>query len=112
MATKRTKSKKPQELMLHVLSNEPTHQKYDILEMFLRGAIQNTIGYMDALNQETGQEEQLLVGLQGNAEGKFDVFPLARILGAAEVTKYLAPDGTGAWSAKDPTTATVFDQAV
>lgn len=99
MATKRGK-KKPQEVMLHVLSNEPTHQKYDILEMFIRGAMVNTIGYMDALNQETGKEEQLLVGLQANANGKFDVFPLARILQADEVTKYLAPTGDGAWDAK------------
>jgi hypothetical protein len=97
MGTKRTRNKKHREYALHVLSNEPSQFKYDFLEMLYHGAMGNTIGYMDAKRRDSGEIERLLVGLELNAEGKVDAYPLARFLNPEEVANYQAPDGRGGW---------------
>ncbi len=98
MGNKRTRNKKPDlEIELHVLSNEPQPWKYDLMQMLYTGSINNQLGYMDAMNKDTGELERLLVGLQLNNEGKVDAYPIARFLEQDEITKYLAPDGKGAY---------------
>lgn len=97
MGTKRTRNKKTPEYALHVLSNEPTAIKYDLMEMLYRGAITNTIGYMDAMRRDDGKIERLLVGLERHADGAIAAYPLARFLDPEELANYMAPDGKGAW---------------
>jgi hypothetical protein len=89
------------EHMLHVLSNDPQTWKYDLLEMLLQGVLANQIGYMDALNRETGVTERLLVGLEPNAQGLLSAYPLARMLDPEEANLYIAPDGKGGWDGLD-----------
>jgi hypothetical protein len=93
-----------QEHMLHVMSNDPTSQKYDLLEMLLSGMYKNQIGYMDAMHKETGAIERLLVGLEPTPAGTFAAYPLARLLEPEEVSNYLAPDGQGGWDGRDSET--------
>jgi hypothetical protein len=102
MANKHTKARtrKPKvqtEYMLHVLSNEPTSEKYDLMEMLHKGALFGTIGYMDAKRKDNGEPERLLVGLEPTSEGKFAAYPLARLLDPEETGNYLAPTGDGGW---------------
>lgn len=94
------KSKKQVVLDCHIaiLTNEPTPQKVALMEMFYRGAYANTLAYMDAFNETTGQVEQLLVGFERDEEtGKVDTYPLARLLLPEEVKAYKAPDGKGGY---------------
>lgn len=93
----RKKKEEVVEHVLNVLSNDPQKWKFDLLEMFLQGAIYNQIGYMDALNKNTGVTERLLVGIEPNANGTFSTYPLARLLEADEINNYIAPDGKGGW---------------
>lgn len=100
MGKKRTRNQfKPEvvEHTLHVLSNDPQGWKYDLLQMFLEGAINNQIGYMDALHKDTGENHRILVGLQYHPDGKVEAFPLARLFETDEVERYIAPDGKGGW---------------
>jgi len=81
-----------------VLTNEMTPQKVALMEMFYRGAFANTLAYMDALNEETGEVEQLLVGFEKDPKtGKVDTYPLAKLLTPEELSKYKAPDGKGGY---------------
>jgi hypothetical protein len=98
MGNKRSRNKaKEVEHVLNVLSNQPEGWKYDLLQMILEGAINNQIGYMDALNKTSGEAERLLVGIELTNDGQYLTYPLARLLETDEVTNYLAPDGFGGW---------------
>lgn len=92
------------EIVLNVLSNDPQGWKYDVLQMLYTGAVNNQLGYMDALNTDTGEVDRLLVGLEPEADGKFSAYPLARFLEAEELKRYLAPDGLGGFDGLQPTT--------
>ncbi len=96
------KKAKEIEHVLHVLSNDPQTWKYDLLQMLLEGALNNQLGYMDALNKTTGETHRLLVGLQVSDIGLIDAYPLARLLDAEEVENYIAPDGRGGWDGNRP----------
>lgn len=109
MGNKRTRNKFKQEIVehtLHVLSNDPQGWKYDLLQMLLEGAMNNQIGYMDALHKDTGESHRLLVGLQYN-DGKVEAFPLARLFDTEEVNQYIAPDGKGGWDGLEEPEAAV-----
>lgn len=67
------------------------------LDMLYRGAFENTLGIMEALNTETDEVELLIVGIQHNEDGTTDNIPIARVLDINLVSKYLAPDGKGGW---------------
>jgi hypothetical protein len=100
MGTKRNRNKAPKqtkEYVLHVLSNDPTTEKYDLMEMLHKSALFNTLAYMDALHFDSGDVVPLLCGLAEGPDGQVQAFPLARLLKAEEVKQYLAPDGHGAW---------------
>jgi hypothetical protein len=85
----------PEEHVLHVLSNDPQSWKYDLLQMYLEGAMRNQVGYMDAKHLPTGEMHRLLVGLELDSEGNINAYPLARLLDSYEITDYAAPDGRG-----------------
>lgn len=92
------KRNKEMEVLLSVFSNDPLDEAaYQTLQMFYKGAIENSIGLMRALNMETHETELLLVGCARNAAGGIDTYPLAKVLKGEEVSKYLSPTGKGGW---------------
>lgn len=102
MSTKRTrnpqKKLKEQEILLTVFTNTPHDEAaYQVLQLFYKGAVENSVGMMRALNNATGDEELILVGLQARADGGIDSFPLAKVLTKDEVENYFSPDGRGGW---------------
>lgn len=92
------------EVMLYVQTNNLADPApYELLKMFYKGVYDNTIGLMEALNEETGGLEYLLVGLQPNEESKaVGAIPIARVFfGPEETYHYSAPDGKGGYSRDD-----------
>lgn len=67
------------------------------LDMLYRGAFENTLGIMEALNKETDEVELLIVGIEHNDNGTTSNIPIARVLDINLAAKYLAPDGKGGW---------------
>lgn len=68
-----------------------------LLDMFYRGAFSNTIGIGSFLNNETDEEELLIVGVDHGDDGITRTYPLAKVLGPTETSKYIGPDGQGGW---------------
>lgn len=66
-----------------------------LLSMFYNGTATNTIGIMDGWNVKTQEPELVIVGVQVDAEGKCDLWPLATVIPAEKTSHYLAPDGKG-----------------
>lgn len=98
MSSKRTRNKKDQEILLTVFSNNLKDESaYQLLQLFYRGAVENSIGIMRALNNTTGQEELMLVGMEPNGKGGVDTYPLASIVTPEKVPMYFSPDGKGGW---------------
>lgn len=98
---KRDRHKAQKEVVLNVYTNAPSKFKYDLLEMFYKGAYGGTIGLMEAFNTETNKEELILVGIAYENE-KQVTYPLASILKPEDVKKYLAPNGTGGFDKDEP----------
>lgn len=88
-----------QESILYKYTNhDNSHMLDNLLAMFYHGVYTNAIGIMQALNEVTGEEEVLLVGVKSREDGTQDCFPLAKVLKAEEVVSYSAPDGQGGWN--------------
>jgi hypothetical protein len=51
---------------------------------------------MLAKNKDTGEEELVLVGVNVTPDGT-ETYPIAKILGPEDVSKFIAPDGKGGW---------------
>lgn len=95
MSRKKDRNKVVLDCNIVVLTNDFTPQKIALMEMFYRGAYANTLGYMDAKNNETGEIEPILVGMETTPDGKVNTYPLAKLLAPEDVAKYSAPDGKG-----------------
>lgn len=75
----------------------------NLLATFYVGVMGNSLGIMHAHNVETGEEEIILIGIELDADGKPDCYPLAKCFGAEEARLYLAPDGKGGfYDPRDP----------
>lgn len=72
--------------------NEPG--TVEILKMFYKGALENTIGIARCKNASTGKIESILVGVSPN-EGGF--YPLARVLDPQDAANLQPPDGKGGY---------------
>ncbi len=93
-----TDTQEMRELVLYKFSNKVDSPYLDTLfGMFHHAAFSNSIGIMDAWNLETEQEETILVGVELDEDGKPDCYPLAKVLRAEDVGKYLAPNGKGGY---------------
>jgi hypothetical protein len=80
-----------------------SHELDDLLAMFYIGVANNTIGIMQAWNLEKEKEELILVGVELDAEGKADLYPLAHCLAVEDTRNYLSPDGKGGfYDPRDP----------
>ena len=96
--SKKSKKQVVMDCNIVVLTNDMTPQKVALMEMFYRGAYANTLAYMDAFNEETGEVEQLLVGFEKDEKtGKVDTYPLAKLLRPEDIKVYKAPDGKGGY---------------
>lgn len=86
------------EVIMYTFTNKAnTAPLESILAMFYTGTNSNTVGIMEAFNLATEEEELVLVGVQADEDGKPMCFPLAKVLKAEDVTKYLSPDGKGGY---------------
>lgn len=74
--------------------NEPG--TIEILKMFYKGALENTIGIARCKNSVTGKIESILVGVSPD-EGGF--YPLARVLDPQDAAILQPPDGKGGYFA-------------
>lgn len=93
------KKVKQEQIPLMVLTNERTAFKGKMLMMIYQGAAMAQLAYMDGQDPDTGEIVPLLVGLEPEGtEGKFNVWPLAKIISKTEGFKrYLVPDGKGGY---------------
>lgn len=88
-----------------VISNNPNDFKVGTIDLINRSAMTGQLAYMDAKNEETGEIEAILVGLEpGEEEGTMHIFPIAKLFNKlSEIPEYAAPDGRGNYSKLDPT---------
>ncbi len=101
---------KEMEIVLSVFSNDPKDEAaYQLLQMFYKGAVSNSIGMMRALNNETGETELLIVGVERAEGGGVNSYPLARVLNPQDVPKYFSPNGLGGWF--DPAEPVAVEEA-
>lgn len=85
-----------EEIFIQILSNEPNELKLHTMEIIYNSVSYGQLGYMDGKDPETGEIVPLLVGLDPTSDGRFKIYPVARLLmGVPELPKYLVPDGTG-----------------
>ena len=67
-----------------------------MLLMLYKAVSMAQLAYMDGMDPETGEIHPLLVGLEGTQDGKFNVYPLARLFNKLDaIPAYLTPDGEG-----------------
>lgn len=88
--------KSANEVPLMILTNERTQQKAQMILMLYKAASLAQLAFMDGMDPETGNIDQLLVGLEPTENGQFKVFPLAKLFSKLdEIPQYLVPDGNG-----------------
>lgn len=94
--SKRNRNKVAMDMEMMLFSNNPNPIQYNLLEMFYRGVLANTLGLMEARNTETGELDLILVGL--DKEGtEIKTYPLAVMLKTDGGKIYEAPDGKGGY---------------
>ena len=90
----------PEKLTLHVFSNhkDPDHLNVlkGVLRMVYSSAATGKLAVMQSLNEETQEEELVIVGVEQSESG-VNCYPLFAPIKAEDVTKYSAPDGNGGW---------------
>ena len=94
--SKRDRNKVSLDMEMMVFSNNPNPLQYNLIEMFYRGVLANTLGLMEARNKETGELELILVGLDKDGE-EVKTYPLAVMLKKDGGAIYEAPDGKGGY---------------
>lgn len=87
-----------QEAVLLAFSNDKTPEHLALLQGLLKmvyhTVLTNKLGVMEALNNETGEVELVLVGIEQNGSG-LNCYPLFKPLSDIDSAKYSAPDGKG-----------------
>ena len=93
----KAKKQKEMEILLSVFSNNPMDEAaYQTLQLFYKGAVENSVGIMRALDGVTGETALILVGIEKDHSG-IKTYPLARVLTPDDANNYFSPDGTGGW---------------
>lgn len=86
------------EITLYTFANHhPAPELEVLLRMFYRGASENMLGIMQALNVATNTEELVLVGVSLDEKGNTQCYPLASLLSREQAPNYRSPDGKGGW---------------
>ena len=87
-------------LVLHVFSNHKEKEHLDLLKGLLKmvysSAATGKLAVMQSLNEETQEEELVIVGVEQSESG-VNCYPLFAPIKAEDVPKYSAPDGQGGW---------------
>lgn len=95
-----TTEENTQKLTLHVFTNhkdtEHTNLLKGLLRMVYSSAATGKLAVMQSLNEETQQEELIIVGVEQSESG-VNCYPLFAPIKAEDVPKYSAPDGRGGW---------------
>lgn len=87
-------------LIAYIFTNDKERAGYlhQLLDLYYRGVFDNTIGIMVGKQRDTGEEHTLIVGVAHGQDGLTSTFPLARVLGPEEASRYVGPDlTTGGW---------------
>ena len=92
--SKRNRNTVSRDKEMMLFSNNPNPIQYNLLEMFYRGVLANTLGLMEARNTETGELDLILVGLDKEGD-EVKTYPLAVMLKKDGGKIYQAPDGKG-----------------
>lgn len=93
---KASRRKTERERVLKLVTNEPTQFKKEYLRVIIQGMEFDEIGYMDGRDPNTGEIVPLLVAFEpSEAEGQFNIYPLARLYMGADMTAFEVPDGRG-----------------
>lgn len=89
-----------QEAALLVFTNDKSDENMGVLrgllKMVYHTVLLNKLAIMQAKNNETGEQEIVLVGFEQSGDG-VNCYPLFAPLRAEDVAKYIAPDGNGGW---------------
>lgn len=89
-----------QEAVLFTFTNERDPENMGILQGLLKMVyhvvLTNRLGIMQSKNEETGEVEIVLVGVEQSGED-LSCYPLFHPVKAEDVAKYSAPDGKGGW---------------
>lgn len=90
-------------LISYIFANDRDRVWYlqQLLDLYYRGAFENSIGIMVAKKKGTEEEHTLIVGVAHDEKGITSTFPLARVLGPDEAFGYVGPDGEGGWLDED-----------
>lgn len=92
-----TDQNKEVEIVLSYFTNNPEDESaVQLLQLFYKGAMENSIGIMRALRADNGEEDLILVGIE-NKDGAILTYPLARVLTPDDANNYYSPDGKGGW---------------
>ena len=87
-------------LVLHVFSNNKEKEHLDLLKGLLKlvysAAATGKLAVMQSLNEETQEEELVIVGVEQSESG-INCYPLFAPIKAEDVSKFSAPDGRGGW---------------
>lgn len=97
--TPEVENEEEQGLIAYMFTNhrEQGFMLQQLLDMFYQGVFGNTIGIGSFLNNETEEEELLLVGVEHGEDGITRTYPLAKVLGPTDAGRYVGPDGKGGW---------------
>lgn len=89
-----------EKLVLHVFSNHKEDEHMNLLKGLLKmvysSAATGKLAVMQSLNEETQEEELVIVGVEQSESG-INCYPLFTPIKAEDVYKYSAPDGSGGW---------------
>lgn len=87
-----------QEVQLLVFSNDKTPESLEVkrglLKMVYHTVLTNKLAIMAAKNEDTGEVELVLVGVQQNGDA-LNCYPLFKPITDTDAAKYSAPDGNG-----------------
>ena len=100
MTDEQAKEQSENQIALLTFTNDKSPENMGLLQGLLKMVIHTCftakLAVMQAKNAETGDVEIILVGVDQNENG-VSCYPLFTPIKAEDVSKYLAPDGSGGW---------------
>lgn len=89
-----------QEAVLLTFTNDKSERNLAVLrgllKMVYHTVLTNRLAVMEAKNEETGETELVLVGVEQNGSG-LDCYPLFKPITDTDAAKYSSPDGSGGY---------------
>ena len=111
MSSKRTRNTKDKEIPIVLLTNDRNPAKANLMFGMYNAVKAGKLGYIDAMDPDTGQIVPMLMCIEMDKSGKFDVknvFPIATLIRSEQESfKYWLPDGAGNYVKRDGLPASV-----